>query len=287
MAVFGDTLRQARAHLGVTLKEAEQTTRISRHHLLALEEEQFDDLPAMIYQRGIVRNYANYLRLDPNTLLAMFDEARGGTPDETPLVAPNPPMEVPTHWVPNFAFLAFLVVMSAVVFAWMYSAYFAPSGEQPTTTEMIPTVTAVSEDSFVLPSPTPKPPTATATATVEATAAPTEVPTLAPETVDDSAASAEPTEDVGATDLVTPEATAKEEHSGAVTLNFTASTDIESLSIAGDGSVLFEGGLAAGESTGFFSADQFDIYVSDPSALQISKENGDAFTMGDNSFQLP
>src|SRR4051812_12200599 len=102
MAVFGDTLRQARAHLGVTLKEAEQKTRISRHHLLALEEEQFGDLPAMIYQRGIVRNYANYLRLDPNKLLNMFDEARGGDHDHEPLVAQNPIMEVPTHWVPNF-----------------------------------------------------------------------------------------------------------------------------------------------------------------------------------------
>jgi len=36
MAGFGETLHQARAHLGVTLKEAEQATRINRHHLAAL-----------------------------------------------------------------------------------------------------------------------------------------------------------------------------------------------------------------------------------------------------------
>ena len=285
MAVFGDTLRQARAHLGVTLKEAEQKTRISRHYLLALEEEQFDDLPAMIYQRGIVRNYATYLRLDPNKLLTMFDEARGSSPEEEPLIAQSAPLEVPTHWVPNFAFLAFLVVMSAVVFAWMYSAYFAPSDNATTTTEMIPTVTAVSEDSFVLPSPTPAPPTATATATVEATAVPTEIvePTQA-DTTSDNAVQATETDVV---DLVTPEATATEASKGSVTLNFTATSDIASLQIAGDGTVLYDDSLAAGQSTGFYSADQFDIYVSDPSALQISKENGDSFSMGDNSFQLP
>ena len=71
MGVFGDTLRQARAHKGVTLREAEVATRINRHWLLALEEEHFDQLPALIYQRGIVRNYATYLNLDPAKLLQM------------------------------------------------------------------------------------------------------------------------------------------------------------------------------------------------------------------------
>ena len=72
MAVFGDTLRQARAYKGVTLKEAEQATRINRHHLAALEDENFAVLPPLIYQRGIIRNYANYLELDPGKLLALF-----------------------------------------------------------------------------------------------------------------------------------------------------------------------------------------------------------------------
>lgn len=291
MAVFGDTLRQARAHLGVTLKEAEQKTRINRHHLLALEEEQFDDLPPLIYQRGIVRNYATYLRLDPSKLLAMFDEARGGSVDDAPVVAVTAPVDVPSHVVPNFAFLAFLVVMSAVVFAWMYSAYFAPDGEANAPTELIPTVTAVSSDTFVLPSPTPAPPTATATATTppEPTVEPTHTtePTEVASDVTVSEADVTAESDTDVENFVTPESEPTDESSGAVTLNFTATSDIESLQIAGDGTVLYDGSLAAGEATGFLSADSFDIYVSDPSSLEISKEDGESFYMGDNSFQLP
>ena len=41
MGVFGDTLKQARVSKGVTLREAEQATRINRHHLSALEDEDF------------------------------------------------------------------------------------------------------------------------------------------------------------------------------------------------------------------------------------------------------
>ena len=67
MSMFGETLRQARAHKRVTVKEAEQATRISRLYLSALEEENFEALPPLIYQRGIVRNYATYLDLDRGT----------------------------------------------------------------------------------------------------------------------------------------------------------------------------------------------------------------------------
>ncbi len=53
MAGFGgDGFTRQRAHMGVTLKEAEQATRINRHHLAALEEENFAALPPLIYQRG-------------------------------------------------------------------------------------------------------------------------------------------------------------------------------------------------------------------------------------------
>src|SRR5918992_2314814 len=137
MAMFGETLRQARAHKGVTLKEAEQATRINRHHLAALEEENFAALPPLIYQRGIVRNYATYLQLDPGKLLAMFDEARGGEP-AVDLVAAVKPLEMPSHWAPNFAIIAFMVVMSAIIFAWAYSAFYAPANGIPTVPAEIP-----------------------------------------------------------------------------------------------------------------------------------------------------
>lgn len=289
MAVFGDTLRQARAHKGVTLKEAEQATRINRHHLLALEEEKFDDLPPLIYQRGIVRNYATFLNLDPNKLLTMFDGARGGSPDDLPSPIPQPRPELPTHWAPNFAVIAFLVVMSAVVFAWMYSAYFAPSEPTTTPTELIPTVTAVTGDTIFLPTPTP-----TLTPTPSPTAEPTREP--APEVVEQVVE--ETTTSVGAPDdesfeddVVVEEASEEPEPTaamtGALTFNFQASIGIDSVTIVADGTEVYSGYMPAGESTGFMSADHFQVYVSDPTSLLIVRENGNSFYMGDSYFELP
>ena len=292
MAVFGDTLRQARAHKGVTLKEAEQATKINRHHLLALEEEKFDELPALIYQRGIVRNYANYLNLDPNRLLQMFETSRGVSPDDKPMVIQAHP-DVPTHWAPNFAVIAFLVVMSAVVFAWMYSAYFAPSDETTPPTELIPTVTQVTTDTIFLPTPTFTP-TPTPSPTAEPTLEPTPevVEEAAPPEDDeaDDAADEETTEDESA-DLDDVEELAEEEETpvtdGALTFDFRATNDLESVQIVADGAVVFDGYLAAGDSTGFLSADQFQVYVADPTSLEVVRENGDSFYMGDTYFELP
>ena len=72
MSVFGDTLRQARAQKGITLRQAEQEIRINRHYLAALEDETFDNLPALPYQRGIVRTYAAYLGLDQTRLVELI-----------------------------------------------------------------------------------------------------------------------------------------------------------------------------------------------------------------------
>lgn len=78
MAGIGETLRNARVARGLTIEQAAQDTRISPRFLAALEEEQFDALPAPVYVRGFLRSYANYLRLDATPLLAQLQD--GGAP---------------------------------------------------------------------------------------------------------------------------------------------------------------------------------------------------------------
>ena len=50
---------------GLELGDIAQRTKISERYLRALEEEQFGDMPAAVYVRGYVTEYARALRLDP------------------------------------------------------------------------------------------------------------------------------------------------------------------------------------------------------------------------------
>ena len=310
MSIFGETLRQARAHKGVTVKEAEQATRISRLYLNALEDEHFEALPALIYQRGIVRNYATYLDLDPNKLLAMFEEARGGVVE--PEVAPSsPPLNMPPHWAPNFAIIAFILVLGMIVFAWFYSAFLAPGDPEPSATAPVQTVTPLPTNvasqsqvrNLLPPSPTP-----TATPTLEPS--PTTEPATISEPTQIPAASSEPsptptggalatrrgagaaaseegsTSDVGG-DQPTKEATTApetEEESPTgpvVTVQFTPSVDVV-LTVIGDGVVLWDGPIAAGSTAGPFTASLFEVYTSDVNDTWVTNlDTGDTFIMNE------
>jgi cytoskeletal protein RodZ len=283
MAVFGDTLRQARAYKGVTLREAERATRINRYHLAALEEENFSVLPPLIYQRGIVRNYATYLELDANKLLQMFDDARGegDRPDVNVVVKP---LGMPSHWAPNFAIIAFMVVMSAIVFAWLYSAYFAPTDAAPTPAEVVATVTPVDSEALFIPSPTPVPPTPTpspqptATPTEEPTSTPTEeavVEEIAEPTEEESAAPVEeeyveePTEEISPTDPPV----------GMAGIMITAEGPIY-VEITADGVPQFAGELAPGQSTDWYVASNFEVYTTNGGQTLFTNDEGGTFYMG-------
>jgi len=303
MAGFGETLHQARAHLGITLKEAEQATRINRHHLAALEEENFSALPPLIYQRGIVRNYATFLQLDPSKILVMFEEAHGSGGRMAPAsVAAVPPIDMPSHWAPNFAIIAFGVVLSAIVFAWVYSAFVAQPDIELTPTAPVPTATPFEND-IPVPTmaptqvpPTPEPtqaPTPTQTTTSGTRASTSEDPensedpqaqvrggdnqrggddaaeeTPAPVTSEEAPAP-EPTE--------APESTLDE--SELTSIQVTA-TDTIYVTITADGAVLFDGELAAGDSSGYVTGNTFEVYTTSGANTRFMDACGLEFMMG-------
>jgi hypothetical protein len=61
---IGNSLREARLRQGLDFPEIEQGTKIRAKYLRALEDEQFEVLPAQTYVKGFLRSYAEYLGLD-------------------------------------------------------------------------------------------------------------------------------------------------------------------------------------------------------------------------------
>ncbi len=85
MDELGTLLREAREARAVTLADAQEATKINSRYLEALEDGRYNALPSEVHVRGYLRNYARYLRLDPNPLLdryAMNRENRREKPPE-------------------------------------------------------------------------------------------------------------------------------------------------------------------------------------------------------------
>jgi cytoskeleton protein RodZ len=64
MSTFGEELRSQRLSRGIALEQITAVTKISQRHLVALEQDRFQQLPGGILSKGIVRGYAGAVGLD-------------------------------------------------------------------------------------------------------------------------------------------------------------------------------------------------------------------------------
>lgn len=118
---FGAILRDARLGLGRSLQDAERQTRILARHLSALESGDFHLLPSGIYARGFVYNYANWLQLNPQEMVRLFNEARG---EPEAVYRPQPigrQVNTSGPFSPNFVVIIFVTLVLSFVAAWGYS----------------------------------------------------------------------------------------------------------------------------------------------------------------------
>jgi curved DNA-binding protein CbpA len=70
----GPRLRRARLLRGVEVEDVAAATKIGPAYLRSLEEDRFDDLPAVVYVRGFVAAYARFLGLDANAVARSYSQ---------------------------------------------------------------------------------------------------------------------------------------------------------------------------------------------------------------------
>lgn len=78
MQTMGQRFKAAREKKRVSLSQAALKTRIKIQHLEAMERDDFSKMPAPIYARGFIRNYCEFLGLDPAPMLLEYNEQHGG-----------------------------------------------------------------------------------------------------------------------------------------------------------------------------------------------------------------
>ncbi|WP_203649821.1 helix-turn-helix domain-containing protein [Secundilactobacillus yichangensis] len=71
---IGETLRDARIAKGFTLDDLQQTTKIQKRYLIAIEDGKFSDLPGDFYVRAFIKQYAQTVGLDGNELLNEYSD---------------------------------------------------------------------------------------------------------------------------------------------------------------------------------------------------------------------
>ena len=70
----GEFLQKVREYKNVSIERMADLTKVSKTYLRNLEEENYDNLPATVYLRGFVFQYAKTLRLTPDIVAASYME---------------------------------------------------------------------------------------------------------------------------------------------------------------------------------------------------------------------
>jgi len=72
MNQLGPIFREARVRSGKTVEDATKETKIAKKYLIAIENENFDIFPGETYLIGFLRNYAQFLNLDPDEMVQKY-----------------------------------------------------------------------------------------------------------------------------------------------------------------------------------------------------------------------
>jgi len=83
----GATLRQAREARGLAIDDVAQQLKFASRQIESLENERFDRLPGPTIARGMVRNYARLLKIDPEPLIDLMAPRVEKAPDPARIAA--------------------------------------------------------------------------------------------------------------------------------------------------------------------------------------------------------
>jgi cytoskeleton protein RodZ len=151
---FGQKLKTEREKRAITLDQISSVTKIGTRMLKALEEDNFDQLPGGVFNKGFVRAYAHHVGLDEDQTVADYLQASGEV-----LPAPDPKLALPIpppqpHYAPSrqvpWGFLAGAILLLALA-VWIWSRLHRPLEQEiaPSTTAQKITLPIANTDATV------------------------------------------------------------------------------------------------------------------------------------------
>jgi cytoskeleton protein RodZ len=242
---FGESLKREREMRGVTLEEITAATRISQRFLKAIEEEQWDQLPGGVFNRGFVRAMAHYLGLDEENTVAEYTLAVGDR-QPVPVWTGSPPAVEPQQ--PWLAWVIVGVVAIVILAGGWFGTRFLlarRAANRATQTEALKVGSSPIAAAASLPSgPSPAP---------SGNAVPAQGGESEPETVSSN-----------------PSVAAAANPAASELLQLRIEADKKtSVTVIADKDVVFDGVMKAGDNQSFNATDHFEVSAGDAGSLRL------------------
>ncbi len=123
---LGELFKRKREKMGLSQEQVVEVTRLRKHFVEALENEDWDKLPSGVFVRGFITAYAQVLGLDEKKALSLYESSM---PEKS--VPPKPLVTPPKATIGPIFFLASLLIGIAVLILWILYPFSLNSPLQP------------------------------------------------------------------------------------------------------------------------------------------------------------
>ncbi|KIL41402.1 hypothetical protein SD70_07045 [Gordoniibacillus kamchatkensis] len=127
MSELGQLLRNARIERKISLDELQETTKIRKRYLEAIEEGNFKVLPGSFYVRAFIKSYAETVGLDPNEVLKLYNTDIPAAEPE-PVAKPLKRTRASTRnadrisrWVSSMVMISFVLLILGALYFYFYN----------------------------------------------------------------------------------------------------------------------------------------------------------------------
>jgi cytoskeleton protein RodZ len=116
----GENLRQGRELKGLTQEDVASRLGLKPHIVKALEENDYNELPAAIYATGYIRNYAKLIGLSADELVERYKAISGNAEDLPEFLPPERHDKVSRKWSFQKWLIPVVVIGAGLVIASLY-----------------------------------------------------------------------------------------------------------------------------------------------------------------------
>ena len=120
MKTAGQILKENRERKEISLDDVARETKIRKPYLIALEKDDFQSLPSIATIKGFIRNYALFLSLEPNEIIAIFKRDYRRLQEQKGIFLPRIDLDKQFKWTPKRT-----LILVVILFVVLFSAYLA------------------------------------------------------------------------------------------------------------------------------------------------------------------
>lgn len=132
MKTAGQILQSARQNKKLELDDVARITRIRPQFLVAIEADDYSQLPSGTVAKGFIRNYSEFLLLSPENVLAAF--RRDFVENKLGQIVPRAladPVSQQAFWTPRATIIAAVVLVFTVFGGYLIYQYWVLTGPPP------------------------------------------------------------------------------------------------------------------------------------------------------------